>query len=239
MKSLVIAAALVAFVCAFERPANVRDRSDRTEAEIAEKREKWNAMTEEERQEIRGQHEKHFNGIPAEIRQKIHEKFESLSPEDRQKLKEAIKERKANKGQVSDEEKQKFHQKFQAIHARLSALPEEERQQEIQKLRREHGPPPMAMNIPVEIRQSMREMFESLSPEQRQNMMNMHRMRFTDNAFNQAQVLPVAVNHLSGENRPRPERNQPLRQGDFQRIRNVDDDRMIRGDLTAIRRKQE
>lgn len=279
MKSLIIAAALVAFVCAHERSGNVRDHSDLTEAEIAEKRANWNALTDEERQEkveksrARASQK---NEIPAEVRQRIHEKFESLSPEKRQELKEKIVKGRENFAKKSDEEKKEFHEKFQAIHARMSALPEAERQEEIQKLRKEHGPPAFVKDIPIEIRQQMRAKFESLSPEERQNLINrVHRQRFPDAAFNQAEALPVAVNHQMSqlseedkqkirqkfesltleqrneirnriESRPRPERNQSQDgrpQGDFQRIRSVDDDRMMRGDwnrdMSANRRKQE
>jgi hypothetical protein len=188
MKSLVIAAALVAFVS-----ANMGDRFNTNREEM---REKWNAMSEDERQEIRNQHiqrqqhqsPRNFRQIPEDARQKMHEKFESMTPEEREEFKGKMK---ARFEKLPEEQKQKF----QAIHDKLKALPEEERKQEIQKLRNEHLEKmphrPSFADMPEEIRQKMRNRFESLSPEERQTLFErLHRQRFPDSA--RAALAPIS-----------------------------------------------
>lgn len=181
MKTLVIAAALIAFVCAHERPSNMRERLENFESKRAERQEKWNELSEEERQKIRNEHQRpaFYKDIPADVREKLHEAYGSLSTEQRQKLHESVKARFAanarpNMASMSEEGKQKVHEKFVAIRERLSSLPEEERKQEIQKLRNEHherfqnfGPHP-SKEFPVEVLEKMREIHASVPTEQRQ-----------------------------------------------------------------------
>lgn len=184
MKSLVIVAALVAFVCAHEHQAKTRESFETKRDEI---REKWAAMSEGERQVIRDQHRQRqphhesprkFRQIPEDVRQKMHEKFESMSPEERQIFKDKMK---ARFEKLSDEDKQKI----QEIREKLIAMPEEERKQEIQKLRNEHLvklPHRVPFEgMPEDVRQRMHERFESLSPEERQSLFErLHRQRFPE-----------------------------------------------------------
>jgi len=196
MKTLLFALALVALAYAHEHHHKFGDRLENFESRRAERHEKWNAMTEEDRQNFKNDH---FKDIPAPVLEKLREIRGSHSREERQKFHEDMREKFIS--QISDEDKQKFQEKFEAIRERISSLPEEERKQEIQRIRDEHhqkfqhfGPP---KNIPgrmhelpnqeriekiEKFRQNMKEKFESLSPEDRQALLDKkHHHRFQEN----------------------------------------------------------
>jgi hypothetical protein len=173
MKTLIIASlAVVAFVCVHGHPTK-----ENFAAKKAEMREKWAAMSEDERLEaIKKVHEKFEN---------LHEKFESLSLDERKELFAHIQEKlpepvREHLAKLSDEQKEKMRAAIDKYHK----MSDEELLQKIEKyetmrknkLAREHF-----KEMPENIRLEHREKFESLSPEEKQKLHDaVHRRRFPD-----------------------------------------------------------
>lgn len=172
MRSLIVLVALVAFACAHDH-----SRGD-FDAKRAEMREKWESMTEEERQEkiqsIRNGPARphHFNKAPEEVHQKMQEKFAAMTPEERQNLREKITEKvRKDISSLPEEVQQKILAKFASMKEKFSAMTEDERKAEVEKVRAHHSRTrPQLKDMPVEVRQRIHEKFASLTPEQRQKI---------------------------------------------------------------------
>ena len=172
MKILVVAVALVAFVYAQELPTNLKDRL-----------EKWNSLSEEERQQLREAHKpSNIQEIPKEVLEQLrevygahydHKKFQNVGTQEEipkevlEQLREVYKPHHADK-------RQKDIERFEAVCERLGSVPEGERKQELQKLFKEHheniqnfGPHKI---VPVEVREKLREIFAPLHAEKKDKM---------------------------------------------------------------------
>lgn len=217
-------------------------------------REKLSAMTEEERQE---EIQKMQIDRLAKF-DKFHAKYESMTPEEREQLGNRIKAKlpapvleKISK--LTDEQKQKIREKVEAF----SGMNQEERLavlEKIQRAKKSRGSAPKFNQIPEEGRQRMKERFESLSPEERQKLHDVHRQKFADGAV----AYGAARQEMSAEDKQKirdsfakltPEQRDEIRkqwhagqrfpmaprpaaasavEENFQPIRSRDDDIMLR-----------
>lgn len=232
MKIFIIAAlAMVALAAADEE--SMKSRFEQFRKNHAEKREKWNSMTEEERQQHREEHianrperpAHHFKDIPEEVRQKIKQKFESLSPETRQKIHDHIHRHSADGARAYNVEN-------------------------VRPAR------PNFQDLSDEMKQKIREKFEKLTPEQREEIRKLHKDQQIPAVVG---PVPAAVEEFEKIRSPqedilvedkmtldiKPDRKHPrfpaAADGDFQKIRNRNDDIMIRekwvNELQAEKRK--
>lgn len=274
MRSLIVLVALVAFACAHDH-----SRGD-FDTKRAEMREKWQSMTEEERQEkiqsIRNgpAHPHHFKKAPEEVHQKMQEKFAAMTPEERQKLREKITDKvRKDISTLPEEVQQKILAKFASMKEKFSAMTEDERKAEFEKVRAHHSRArPQLKDMPEEVRQRIHEKFASLTPEQRQTIFQkIHGKPMQDGPT--PYETPVAASHhphMNAEDKQKfrerfesmtPEERDQMRQQmpvrdrlplmhqrpgnreDFERIRNNrDNDRMINDqwarDMSAHKKDQ-
>lgn len=221
MKIFIIAAlAMAALASADEQ--NFKNRMEEFKLKKDEFREKWSSMTEEERQKVREEHlakrpnrpVHQFKDIPEEVRQKMKEKFESLSTEERQKIHDRMKLRFADGARAYGPFEVKSTDSIRSHFDKLSD----------------------------EKKQAIREKLEKLTPEQREEIRKLANHQQIPAIVGpvpaSADGLPNVQNGMAKEKWVRDlqhDRRNPRfpavpasADGDFQKIRNREDDILIR-----------